>query len=307
MHHHDTHAPPSDTRRPYRDAHAFGLSLRDAVVLEALADLADVPAGLTTLCTSIHELAKATGLTAASVQRALSALVTAGFVIRRQEERKSGCIAYTTLLPRCYGLIGAGKAGGMIPPAIAEHLILQPRAVIDAVASALSERRLPDCDDLTPFRGSASEKDRLLDAMREHLSIQDDARAGELMEEERVRTTDCWAVSTGDGTHTVIDHQVFAAAAPANVDAGFLRSVLSTVVASRPDVTAEAIASLLAEAAYSRAVGFVRRHDAATAATILSRVMTRPAWSRPYKIRQDWYVAARKACGLSTGSSASLH
>lgn len=282
-----------------RDIHIHVLgSLIEA--LEATGGLAD---GETTVQLSRWELAQRTGLSTQQVQRALSHLVTTGYIVRNQLTKKDGEVSRTLLTARAVeamGLEGGANLSGDAPPELITLLIGEVRPVIDAVITAWNDHTLPTEGVIATFRGGPkawAQVEFLLTArMDAHLHALNDAQVAAEAADD--------AESRGEYLLSLPSGQVIALAAapfqtsgntPAlrSVDMRFVRDTLSLLAIRQPEmVRAETLPRLVAEVAYSRSAGFVFRHDAAAAIKVLASCIARPTWSRPRKIDSRWYQLA---------------
>nr|WP_281719827.1 helix-turn-helix domain-containing protein [Nitrosomonas nitrosa] len=284
-----------------RDVHIHVLgSLIEA--LEVTGGLAD---GETTVQLSRWELAQRTGLSTQQVQRALSHLVTAGYIVRNQLTKKDGEVSRTLLTARAVeamGLEGGADLSGSAPPELVNFLIGEVRPVIDAVVTAWNNHTLPNEGVVAAFRGGPrawAQVEFLLTArMEEHLHALSDAQvAAEAAHEAESRGEYLLSLPDGQvvGLTAAPFHTSGNTPALRSVDMRFVRDTLSLLAIRQPGmVREETLPRLVAEVAYSRSAGFVYRHDAAAAIKVLASCIARPGWSRPRKIDSRWYDLA---CG----------
>lgn len=289
-----------------QQAYAFKLSLRDAVVLEALGSLLALD-DTATVSISQWELSKMCGISVQGVQRALIALRDAGLIARLQEEKKSGNVALTTVLPKAWAVIGIevewSQSHGVvdIPASVAQHCFKLSRPALMAICEAFEARNVHALTELTGADCGITVT--IIDAIRAELVAGGESAIAKMREGERL------VVSTSQGEGITIDLTLFQLRSPDHVHETFLKKVLERVVATRKIETKEQITTLLAEAAYTRARGFVSQHDAEHAVRVLAKVMGQTRWSRPHRMTDVWYQAATAAVvsTQSTGSSFCVH
>lgn len=278
------------TALPYARALRAGLTLSEAAVLEALWSLIDPEADIVTASASRYDLAKLSGLSPFCVQRALVGLRDKGFVVRRQDTRCAGSIALTTILPRAWSFMADTDEAlpEALPEAFAQLLILQPRCVIAGLVAALQQRAMPADALREHFCGIDAQWKQITD----HLALltpPEEASASPA-------PSHTIALTLADGQTARVDLRAMAALAPRPVDGSFLQEVLARVVRARGTRSGTGFVALLAEAAYTRAMGFVRGHEYRHATNVLAKVMSTPGWRKPLRIDPVWYRAAERAC-----------
>ena len=285
-----------------RDVHIHVLgSLIES--LEATGGLAE---GETTVQLSRWELAQRTGLSTQQVQRALSHLVTQGYIVRNQLTKKDGEVSRTLLTAKAVelmGLEGGANLSGSAPPELVTLLIGEARSVIDAVITAWNESTLPSEALIRAFRGGP----KAWAQVEFLLTARMDAYLHAISDAQVAADAAGAAESRGEYPLTLPNGEVFELATapfrtsgdtPAlrSVDMRFVRDTLTLLAIRQPDlVRAETLPRLVAEVAYSRAAGFVFRHDAAVAVKVLASCISKPNWSRPRKIDNRWYQIACNA------------
>ena len=271
--------------------------------LEATGGLAD---GETTVQLSRWELAQRTGLSTQQVQRALSHLVSQGYIVRNQVTKKDGEVSRTLLTAKAVeamGLEGGADLSGSAPPELVALLIGETRPVIDAVVSAWNDSTLPSDTLINAFRGGPkawAQVEFLLTArMDAYLHACSDAQvAAEAAGAAESRGEHLLTLPNGDVYELRTAPFQTSGDTPAlrSVDMRFVRDTLTLLAIRQPElVRAEALPRLVAEIAYSRSAGFVFRHDAAAAIKVLASCSARPTWSRPRNIDTRWYQLASSA------------
>jgi DNA-binding MarR family transcriptional regulator len=127
-------------------------------LVEALEITGSLAMGETTVQMSRWEIAQRTGLSVQQVQRALAALVDAGYIVRAQLEKKDGEISRTMLTAKAVeamGLKGGANLAGDVPPELVALFIGESRACVEAIVSAWNDGRLVDAAAGHAFRGGA--------------------------------------------------------------------------------------------------------------------------------------------------------
>lgn len=287
-----------------------GLRDRHIHVLGTLVEVLDVTGGLaegeTTVQMSRYEIAQRTSLSTQQVQRALTDLVEAGYIVRAQLTKKDGEISRTLLTSKAVeamGLKGGANLEGSAPPELVALLIGESKAVIDAVIQCWNEGTLASPAMGGEFRGGAkawAQIEFLLAArMEAHQTAVGEAQAA-LQEAREAEQRGEYVLSLPDGASVALVASPFRDAtntpAQRSVDIRFVRDTLSHLAARHPAmVTRERLPALVAEIAFSRSAGFVFRHDAGAAVRILASCVSRPTWSRPRGIDKAWYTLAARA------------
>jgi DNA-binding transcriptional ArsR family regulator len=276
-------------------------------LVEALLDTGLLEEGETTVRLSRREIAERTGLSVQQVQRALTSLAEQGYIARVQRVKRDGEVADTLLLPKAFEALGIAmersgdvNVGAEIPRELAELLVGESRDVVDAVVAAWSSSCPLDQRIGSRFRGGArrwAEIEFLVGARVEakHVEMLDALERAKVTAEAEARGEYAWQLP--DGTQVLLSADAYRSCgrspAQRSVDMRFVRCVLVALASKRPDlVTRERLPGLIAEIAYSRTVGFVRRHDAAPAIRVLASCVARPTWSWPRGMGRDWLTLA---------------
>lgn len=297
----------------YRKA---GLKDHDVLVLGCYVEVACLDPDSASVLLSCFEVAKRTGLSLATTKRATSKLMQSGLMVRRQDVRQSGVIAWTQVTKAACALFGVGggatHADGL-PSEVKVALASESVTVCTAVSRAWEACEGLPADAENLWRGGA----RRLELVRSYLA----ARAVEALEqavataEHREQAVHEAAqglvrIPCPNGEEVVVDVNRFDASVSCPADVGFARDVLIELGLRKPDlVTPTSVPKLLAEVLYSRSVGFVAGREYTPAVRILVSCITsqeRP-WSRPRGIWDVWYGASHAACQVSTGGSEVRH
>lgn len=276
----------------------LGLQSREAAVLLSLMSEVDLMAGEAevTSVRTVLELATELGFSEHQVQRSLMKLRDLGFIARRQNVKRAGESAFTTILPAAFGAMGVEVPGGAmptetLPKELAELLCCQPWSVVEAVSAAWVDRApLPDhlMGDLRgPHYGQLK---RLLDIRAAELHEEQEAAIEAAMELEDLREAGFDRVETADGT-AVVNVRAFEQACPEETSWSFVKDVLTLMHSRRPGlVTLANLRDRIAEAAYARAaLPFVREKGRDDAVRLLARQME-IRWDRPRRIWPGWYA-----------------
>jgi len=287
-----------------------GLRDRHIHVLGALIEVLDVAGGLedgeTTVQMSRYEIAQRTGLSPGQVQRALSDLVGAGYIVRAQLEKKDGEISRTLLTAKAVeamGLKGGANLEGGAPPELVALLIGESKDVVDTVIHCWNEGFLASSAASGLFRAGAkawAQIEFLLAArMEAHQEALGTAQAA-LQEAQDAERRGEYVVTLPDGDCVTLVATPFQdtknTPAQRSVDLRFVRDTLSHLAIRHPAMVTRAnLPGLVAEIAFSRSAGFVFRHDAGAAVRILTACVSKPTWSRPRGMEKAWYALADRA------------
>lgn len=261
---------------------------------------------------AVWEIAKGTKLSEDQVKRGLRCLTEAGAIARRQLVKAAGEAALTVLTDRALAWLcgreaeGQGSIPADMPRHLRELLVFETPKFVEQVAFAwrgyepLPEGLRAECSlGATAYEQiEAAVRQRLLDAA-ETLA---EAHAEEESDREQIQQGlvqfDC------DDGAVCFDAKALQAkgGAVGAVDLLLIRDVLRRVRERRPGlVTVGRVPLLVAEAGYSRTIGFVSKHDAEVAAKVLVATMTKPSWDRPKGIKDSFYEAVASAGRFSTG------
>lgn len=280
---------------------AAGLDLDEEGVLLAMGAFVDIESGLTSVQLSIRELTgmlSPYGINKGRVERAMVRLAGKGMIARHQASRRDRSISVTTLLPPALALIGLGHAtpeevAKVMPAGLRGLLLGEDAEVIAEVNRAWVQGVMPAASVAGQYRGGGEGWSRIEAILSRSIeadvaAIEAAVEAVELRcEEKRVGR---YQLVLSDDVSIVVDGAAIEAESVTPCDVGLAVDVLRTAEAVRPGVlTAENIALRLAEALYSRHVGFASRMDAERAVAVIGRTMTRDSWCKPFGIREDWY------------------
>lgn len=245
------------------------------------------------------EIAAETGLSQASVQRALSALAAAGLVGRSQDAKAKGEVAITTVTARLlelFGLSGGIQAPIDVPADLLSLLVRESAEVANAITAAWAAATLPDQSVVAKFRGGAKRW-----AQVEFLllgRVECEGMKAEAASHEPAGEASETRVSLDDGTDIDFCADRFKSRIPekdtalAGADLRFAADVLNTLAKRAPGlVSSRSAAALAAEALYSRQKGFVFKHDFSDAVRIVASIMAKGTWSAPRGIDARWYSA----------------
>jgi hypothetical protein len=285
-----------------RDVHVLVLG----ALIESLTFTGWLEEGETTAQLSRFEISQRTGLSAQQVQRALSHLVSAGYIVRAQTAKQEGEVSRTLLTAKAVesmGMRGGADLTGTAPPELVALLIGETREVIRAVIDAWNHSEYLDTRIGNEFRGGAkawTQIEFLVQARREatRTALQEAAEAEE--QNRAAEEAGEYPLALPGGETVVLDAKPYRAsgATPAQrcVDMRFVRDTLVHLTLKHPAlVRRDALPKLVAEIAFSRSAGFVFRHDAGSAVRILASCLARSSWSRPRKMDQHWYSLANAA------------
>lgn len=288
-----------------RAAKAAGLGLNDVLVLSAIQANACFDEELGRFADSAAwELAQQTDLTKNQVEHAISKLTKAGVIARRQMVKAAGVPAVSLLCALANSILGLEGRAGDLPADLDETLrtlaVGQCAAFRLAVSEAWAQSKPLAQGVSDAFAGKPAEFDRIESILRERAlqameEVATEAKAQIVQEEQE--SAGLYTFECEDGK-VIIDRRVLleSKAAPATIDLRFVRDVLLKVRAKRPGfVTRERLPELIAEAGYSRSLGFVSRHDAEQAERALSATMAKSSWSRPRGIRETFYSLIRSS------------
>ena len=272
-----------------------GLKDRHMDMLLSMAACLDSDAGEVSLSLTIRDLGRRAGLSQSQAKRVLSDLHDRGFIVRHQPEKVAGCEAITTLLPLAFEALGYSIGDFThtdldveLPWPVRKALCGQAANVVLEICSAWLEGRAVEPWAREEYRGEWSDE---LAA-----SLQRRAATLQMEAEEAAAAGD--TISTAGGA-ILVDGEAFSALNPGSVPWDFIKDVVAEIAWRAPDkVTPETLPALIAEAAYSRQhAPFCRDLPWKEAVWRLGGVMARPGWGRPRRIWEEWYVAARQACG----------
>jgi hypothetical protein len=267
---------------------------------------------------TVLQIAKGTGLSTDQVKRGLRTLSEAGAIARRQLVKAAGEAAVTVLTDRAMGWLtdsaneeGQGSIPADMPRHVRDLLVFESPEFVTAVARAwkgfepLPETLRSECSLGANAFGQieACVRQRLLDAAETVAEAHAEERVDREQLERGIVQFDC-----DDGVV-----QINASAlqekrgAVAAVDLLMVRDVLRRVRERCPGmVTVERLPKLVAEAGYSRTIGFVSAHNADVATRILAATMAKRSWSRPKGIKEKFYVDIASASRFSTGVQKAL-
>lgn len=278
-----------------------GLPANELRVAASLARRAVLIEGEPSVQLARWEIAAETGLSQASVQRALSALAAAGLVGRSQDAKVKGEIAITTVTERLlelFGLSGGIQAPADVPAELLNLLVREPVDVANAITSAWTACTVPSQSVASQFRGGAkrwAQVEFLLLGRIESEGIKAMAAATNHDEELPYSET---RVALQDGTEIEFCSDRFKALVPENdtamagADLRFAASVLGLLAERAPAIlSTRSATALAAEALYSRQKGFVFKHDFSDATRVVASIMAKGTWSRPKGIDASWYAA----------------
>lgn len=283
-------------------AREHGLQLNDLVLLLVLRE--HVPnASEPSLFASVRELTaivERVGMTKSQVETSLKRLVDGGHLVRQQRDKRNREVAITTLMPLAFHVLeaGEGRATTALPLALRGLLAGEPGELIAEVQEAWQDSRMPDPAAGRRFRGGGegwARVEALLLARVDATTgvIEAAIDAAEARQQQRARGV--YAIEASDGV-VEVDAHALQHSAPAPCDVELAVEVLAIAEAARPGtITMRNAHVRLAEALYSRHIGFARGLDAGKAVKVIGRQMAKDTWSRPYSIRQAWYTSAAAA------------
>ena len=283
-------------------ARQLGLQLNDLIVLQVLNEY--VPeTEEPSLMLSIRELASIAalaGITKSQVETAIKRLVDAGLLIREQRDKRNREIAVTTLLPLAFHVVERGSDNACaLPPMLRGLLAGEHGELIAAVQAAWENSQMPDAGVGSLYRGGGEGWSRIEQILRRRVddavgAIEAAVHAQEAREAQK--EAGIYEVPVCGGGTVAIDAHAIERGAPAPCDVEIAVEVLTIAEQTRPGtITRKNIHARLAEALYSRHIGFARNLDAAKAIRVIGKQMTKDTWSRPYSIRAAWYTCCAAA------------
>lgn len=293
-----------------------GISFNAGRVLLAMMGTMDEEVGEVSIMLNMHEIAALAGLSRHQVKRAIAELTERSLITRRQDVKKPGIEAVTTLLPAAYAAVGLDAPGeGLdklkdqsLPRELIELLCGQPFVVAERVCHAWATAEVPSHEDLGENRGGSGWIEQILRLLARRAQAAEQATQAAI--DRAKRKEDALAegravVETPEGD-VIIDVQAFEAGCPTPVPWAFIADVLEEIRFRDPGLLNPiSIPRIIAEAAYSRAYSpFCRGLDWQRGVWALGGQMARDTWGRPRKIWDDWYTVADLAC---LGSASSHH
>lgn len=284
-------------------AKAAKLNVIDLMVLEFFGQHAYQQEGRAVASLAQWEICKALKLSKDQAKGSFTRLEGAGALARRQENKEKGEVAMTEICQLGLDVLGMTDALGM-PADMPRDL----RRLLTGRTSAFSLAVIEAWKAKTPLAQGAREAwsglDRDLQAIEDMLRIRAIDEASAVIEALHAQAqTDLeesqgvYTFETSDGL-VQFDQKAFQAEkeAVAGVDLAFARNVTNRLLKLRPEmVTKRSITKLVAEIGYSRLLGFVSRHDAASAERVLAATVARGGWSTPKGIRPKFYEVAQHA------------
>lgn len=279
-----------------------GLQLNDLVLLLVLREHV-LDASEPSLVSSIRELSAITervGMTKSQVETSIRRLVEAGLVVREQKDKRNREVAITTLMPVAFHVLGDGEGRGVapLPPALRMLLAGEAGELIAEVQQAWQDSRMPDVAAGRLYRGGSEGWERIEQVLRTRVDATVGVIAAAVDEAEarqRQRERGVYEIHAADGV-VEVDAHVLQHQAPAPCDVELAVEVLAIAEATRPGtITTRNAHVRLAEALYSRHIGFARSLDASKAVSVIGRQMAKDTWSRPYSIRSAWYTCCETA------------
>lgn len=266
---------------------------------------------------AVWEIAKGTGLSEDQVKRGLRCLTAAGAIARRQLVKAAGEAALTVLTDRALGWLcgrqaeGQGSIPADMPRQLRELLVFESPKFVEQVSFAwrayepLAETLRDECSlGASAFAQIESAvRQRLLDAAETVAAAHAEEQADREQLEQGLVRFECedGAVSFDANALKALGGAIGA------VDLVLVRDVMRRVKERRPGlVTVGRVPKLVAEAGYSRTLGFVSKHDAEVAAKVLAATMAKQTWSKPKGIHQSFYEAVANASRFSTGVQKAL-
>lgn len=284
-------------------ARKAGLQLNDLVVLLVLREFAPDPSE-PSLMVSVRELAEVAelvGMTKSQVETSLKRLTELGAVTREQRDKRNREVAVTTLMPLAFRVLDGSTVAAdcALPPMLRGLLAGECGDLIEAVQAAWDNCTMPDPSVGSMYRGGGegwARVEALLRARVDEATATIEAAVEEQEERAARRERGVYQVRvTGGGVVEVNAHAVYAAA-PAPCDVELAVEVLSIAEQLRPGtITLANVHERLAEALYSRHIGFARGMDAGRAVRVIGKEMTKDRWGRPFAIRDAWYTCCAAA------------
>jgi len=286
-------------------AREMGLQLNDLIVLAILRENTagvDDPTAVISV-REVAEIASYSGLTKSQVETSLKRLTEAGLQIREQRDRKGREVAITTLLPPAFHVLGEGEQATVLPLTLRCLLAGESGEVISAVQQAWDESEMTEAWVASLYRGGGEgweRIERLLASRKfEALAAMEAAIDARDAPEER-RRLGLYELPVQGGVVTIDAHAI-EREAPAPCDVEIAVEVLTIAEQMRPGtITIKNAHQRLAEALYSRHIGFAKHMDAPKAIRVIGQQMTRDTWSRPYSIRDAWYEVCGRAAKTAT-------
>lgn len=288
----------------------MGMQSRDAAVLLSLMADVDPSEGEVTSVRSVYAIAAELSLSENQVQRAMTKLRDLGLIARKQEVRKAGESAYTSILPAAYAILGIDCGDLLLndaqplPREISEILCCQSIHVMKAVSTAWHAREpLPE-HMLGDLRGSLFDRlKRLFDARVEELVEEQERAIDEAMELEELRAAGYDRVETADGP-VVVNVKALEQSCPEQIQWSFVKDVLELMNARKKGLVTRAnLRDRIAEAAYARAaLPFVRDKAWADGVRLLARQME-VRWDKPRRIWPGWYSSVGRLIHTASGLS----
>lgn len=293
---------------------AAGVSLNAGrVLLAIMAQLAEEADEISVLL-MVHELAKESGLSLHQVKRAIAELSAAGLIVRRQDAKRAGVEAITTILPGAFPAVGLkaptqalhDASSELLPPDLRLLLCGQPASVADRITAAWLQGEIVDIADLCDGRGGDGWQESVRSLLERRAGCLAQAAADAAVEVQARADAEAAGyalVETENGT-VPIDVEAFEAACPSHVPWAFVHDVIQEIrFRNRSLVTVESLPRLIAEAAYSRSYSpFCRGLGWQRGVWALGGQMAKQTWGRPRKIWDAWYSLAERSC-----RSANLH
>lgn len=285
------------------------ISFNSGLVLLAIMGNLVEEAGEFTIALRVKELATACGLSPHQIKRCVAELTSGGLIVRRQDQKRPGIEAITTILPAAFAAVGITPptpeleqiASEPLPKDLAALLCGQPVETYLQVATAwLAGQRLQP-EQLSQGRGGQTWRQRVCRVLdRRALQIEVAAcEAAQQAEQRRLAEMAGFAhVDTANGPVTV-DIAQFEQDNPGAVKWAFIHDVLQEIRFRDPSlITRQSLPRLIAEAAYSRSYApFCRGLEWRKGVWALGGQMAKPGWGRPHSIWEEWYVIADSCCG----------
>jgi hypothetical protein len=287
---------------------AAGVSLNAGrVLLAVMAHLPEEADELSVLL-MLHELARESGLSQHQVKRAIAELTNAGLIVRRQDAKRAGVEAITTILPAAFPAVGLRAptealqeaAGETLPRDLFTLLCGQPASTADRITSAWLQGSRINRDEISEGRGGdswAESVELLLERRAQSLAQAAATAAEQVQAREEAEAAGYALVETENGT-VPIDVKAFESTCPSQVPWAFIHDVIREIqFRDRGLVTMETLPRLIAEAAYSRSYSpFCRGLGWQRGVWALGGQMAKSTWGRPRKIWDDWYRVAERSC-----------
>lgn len=280
------------------------LTMKDLMVLQILRVYTLDPSDPNVMV-SVRELAAigAAGnlFTKSQLETSIKRLGDSGLVIREQRDKRNREISVTTLLPLAFQVLEAlgDQPVGVLPPTLRGLLAGEDGRLIEAVQAAWDNSDLPDPAVASLYRGGGEGWARVEALLRSRFEAgmrQMEAAVEEQELREQRRASGIHTVQVFGGDRVEVDARLIEQEAPAGCSVEVAVEVLAIAEQTRPGtITRQNVHARLAEALYSRHVGFASGLDAARAITVIGRQMAKETWSRPYSIRQGWYTVCERA------------